>query len=168
MKPRMVDYNKAGERIERGKQVDPVFIFQGEGSYRLIVLSGGKVKQLLVDKILSVTPTGRRFRREEYDISDLFRYAWKSWIGSDRYCVKLWMSPYWAEKVTPRMLAGDQVILTNDDGSIIFQCTVNSLNEIAGWIVSRGEGIKVIEPEELKNKVLELADGVMKNYASVN
>ena len=62
------------------------------------------------------------------------------------------------------MLAGDQVISKNEDGSITFQCTVNSLNEIAGWIVSRGDGIKVIAPEELKQRVIEIAQGVLENY----
>ncbi len=43
---------------------------------------------------------------------------------------------------------------------------VNSLVEIAGWIVTRGEGVKVLEPAELKTRVLELAKGVLKNYSS--
>jgi len=35
---------------------------------------------------------------------------------------------------------------------------------IAGWIVSRGEGIKVVGPAELKNEVIYLVNGVLKNY----
>jgi len=51
-----------------------------------------------------------------------------------------------------------------EDGSIIFEATVNSLNEIADWIVSRGEGIKVLAPDKLKEHVLGLARGILKNY----
>jgi WYL domain len=47
---------------------------------------------------------------------------------------------------------------------IIIEATVNALNEIAGWIVSRGEGIKVLAPDKLKEHVMELAQGVLKNY----
>jgi hypothetical protein len=62
------------------------------------------------------------------------------------------------------MLVSDQKITKNEDGSITFECTVNSLSEIAGWIVSRGEGVKVITPVQLKNFVIELAEGTLRNY----
>jgi predicted DNA-binding transcriptional regulator YafY len=159
-----VDYNKIGDKIEKEKLIEPLFIFQGEGSWRVIIRSDSRIKQLLFDKIITVNPTGKRFTRGDFDLSALVKYSWKSWFGTERHCIKLWMSAFWAEIITPRMLAGDQIISRNEDGSIIFQCTVNSLNEISGWIVSRGEGIKVLEPEELKSKVIELAEGVLKNY----
>ncbi len=66
------------------------------------------------------------------------------------------------------MLVTDQKITKQQDGSITFECTVNSLNEIAGWIVSRGEGIKVIEPDELKDMVRNLAKGTLRNYYESN
>jgi predicted DNA-binding transcriptional regulator YafY len=65
----------------------------------------------------------------------------------------IYLSKEWADRIRPRM-----------HGSIIFEATVNSLNEIAGLIVSRGEGIKVLAPDKLKEHVIELAKGVLKNY----
>ena len=50
------------------------------------------------------------------------------------------------------------------DVSIIYETVVNSLNEIAGWIVSRVEGVVVLEPEKLKMIVLQTAKDVLKNY----
>lgn len=122
------------------------------------------MKQYLLDKIVAVKPTDRYFDRTKYNYSDQLKYSWKTWFGNEKYSIKLWLSNFWAERINPRLLAEDQKITKNDDSSIVFECTVNSLNEIAGWIVSRGEGIKVIEPKELKEKVIELANGVMKNY----
>ena len=62
------------------------------------------------------------------------------------------------------MLIRGQKVTKQDDGSIIFEATVNSLNEIAGWIVSRGEGVKVLAPAALREQVIELANAVLKNY----
>ncbi len=61
---------------------------------------------------------------------------------------------------------GDEFIwwAETEDGAIIFECTVNALTEIAAWIVARGEGVKVLQPEELKLQVIELAKGTLKNY----
>ncbi len=160
----MIDYNKMGSDVEYGKEIDPVLIFQNEGSWRLLAGSGGKMKQYIIDKIDSVRSSGKNFEKTAYRFPDLFKHSWKSWLGDESFRVKLHLSPYWAERVRPRMLIADQKINKNQDGSIIFECTVNSLNEIAGWIVARGEGIKVLEPPELKDQVIKLARQVLNNY----
>jgi predicted DNA-binding transcriptional regulator YafY len=159
-----IDYNKIGSKIEKDKEIEPLLIFQSEVTWRLLAGSEGKLKQYLLDKIAAIKTTGRHFERTKYDYSNQLKYAWKTWFGNEKYSIKLWLSSFWAERVNPRLLAEDQKITRNNDGSVIFECTVNSLNEIAGWVVSRGEGIKVIEPRELKEKVIELANGVLKNY----
>ena len=43
------------------------------------------------------------------------------------------------------------------DGSIDYETVVNSLNEIASWIVSSGKGVVVLEPESLKRVVIKAA-----------
>jgi len=159
-----IDYNKMGSKVEKGKVIEPLLIFQNEGSWRLLAGSDGIMKQYLIDKIVKVKSTGQRFEKSEYKFSDLFKYSWKSWLGEEKHKIKLWLSPFWADRVNPRMLVADQKITKNEDGSVIFECTVNSLSEIAGWIVSRSEGVKVLEPHQLKNVVIELAEGTLKNY----
>lgn len=159
-----IDYNKMGSKVEKDKEIEPLLIFQHEGSWRLLAGADGIMKQYIIDKIVSVRSTGKRFEKGEYKFSDLFKYSWKSWISDEKYKIKLWLSPYWAERVKPRMLVADQKITKIENGSVIFECTVNSLGEIAAWIVSRGEGVKVIEPEELRLNVIELAEGTLSNY----
>ncbi len=159
-----IDYNKMGSKIEKEKIIEPLLIFQNEGSWRLLAGSEGIMKQYLIDKIVKVKSTGKRFDKAGYKFSDLFRHSWKSWLGNEKHKIKLWLSPFWADRVNPRMFVADQKITKNKDGSILFECTVNSLSEIAGWVVSRGEGVKVIEPEELKEAVISLAKGVLLNY----
>lgn len=159
-----IDYNKMGSKIEKDKVIEPLLIFQNEGSWRLLAGSDGIMKQYLIDKVINVKSTGKRFDKAGYKFSDLFKHSWKSWLGDEKHKIKLWLSPFWADRVNPRMLVADQKITKNDDGSVIFECTVNSLSEIAGWIVSRGEGVKVLAPDTLKQTVFDLADGVLANY----
>lgn len=49
-----------------------------------------------------------------------------------------------------------QIIEEYENGTMDLSITVNSLSEIASWIVSRGEGVKVLEPPELKERVQSL------------
>jgi predicted DNA-binding transcriptional regulator YafY len=160
----VIDYNKSGEAVEKDKVIEPLFIFQNDGYWRLVINGEENVKQLLIDKILTVTPGGKKFNVCSSGFGDPLKYAWKSWFGNEVFKVKLWLSPFWAERLMPRSLVADQTICMQEDGSAIFECSVNSLNEIAGWIVSRGEGVKVIEPEALKMQVISLAEGALQNY----
>lgn len=161
----LIDYNKEASIVDKNKKIEPLLIFQNEGTWRLLVQSGEVIKQYILDKITNVRMTKEQFRkipREKFE--DLFMTSWKSWLGDEKHKVKLHLSKEWAERVNPRMLIKSQKITKQEDGSIIFEATVNSLNEIAGWIVSRGEGIKVLAPAALKDQVIELARGVLKNY----
>ena len=57
-----------------------------------------------------------------------------------------------------------QVVTENPDGSVVYEMVVNSLTEIASWVASRGEGVNVLEPQELREMVVEIARGTLGNY----
>lgn len=161
----LIDYNKEANIIDKEKKVEPLLIFQNEGMWRLLVQSGNSVKQYLLDKITNVRMTNEFFNkipRERFE--DLFLTSWKSWIGDEKFEIKLHLSKQWADRINPRMLIKTQKITKQQDGSVIFEATVNSSNEIASWIVSRCEGVKVLSPEELKEQVIFLAKGALSNY----
>lgn len=161
-----IDYNRVGTKVDKEKQIEPLLIVQHEGIWRLLAGSDGIIKQYLIDKVVNVRASGINFNKDKYNLSELFRYSWKSWFANEKYKVKLWLSPLWAERVEPRLLVHEQKIIKNSDGSVILECIVNTLNEIAAWIVSRGEGVKVIEPKELRDAVIALANGVLRNYSN--
>lgn len=161
----LIDYNKQASLIEKDKKIEPLLVFQNEGTWRLLVQDGEIIKQYLLDKITNVRMTEEKFikvPREKFE--DLFMSSWKSWLGDEKHKVKLHLSKEWADRIRPRMLIKGQKVTKQDDGSIMFEATVNSLNEIAGWIVSRGEGVKVISPPALRQQVIALANGVLSNY----
>lgn len=161
----LIDYNKESNRIDKDRKVEPLLIFQNEGTWRLLTQAGDGIKQYILDKIINVKMTNEKFTklpRERFE--DLFLTSWKSWLGDEKHKVKLHFSKEWADRINPRLLIKGQKITEQEDGSIIFEATVNSLNEIAGWIVSRGEGVKVISPPALREQVIALANGVLSNY----
>jgi predicted DNA-binding transcriptional regulator YafY len=59
-----------------------------------------------------------------------------------------------------------QTLTENPDGSIVFEATVNSLKEVASWVITKGEGVEVLEPDELRRSVIELARGTLRNYGA--
>jgi len=160
-----IDYQKDREVEEKDREIGPLAIFSSEGYWRVLALNEGKVKQYHVNKLLNVRPTSNRFKpvpREQID--DMFRYSFKSWVGADQHHVKIRLSKTWADRLRPRQMMETQVVTEHPDGSVEFEATVNSLDEIASWVVSRGKGVVVVEPDELKRKVMDLAQGALGNY----
>ena len=56
------------------------------------------------------------------------------------------------------------MITDEEYGSVILESTVNSLTELASWMVSRGKGVELLEPAELKEHIIALARGALSNY----
>ncbi|PLX31444.1 MAG: hypothetical protein C0600_05695, partial [Ignavibacteria bacterium] len=140
-------------------------LFQSDRYWRVLALNDGRIKQFHLNKIESVSPSRKRFRSVPApDIEDMFRHSFKSWIGTEEHHIRLRLSAVWAQRFKPRQLFESQVITEEADGSVVLEATVNSLDEIASWVVSRGEGITVLEPPALREKVITLAQGVLGNY----
>lgn len=156
---------EANEKGIKWRDICPLQMFQSENYWRVLALESDKMKQFHINKILDIKPLDRAFKPvPKQEIDQLFLYSWRSWIGQDKYEVRLRMSEEWASKIKPRQVMIYQDITDNEDGSMDLSITVNSLEEIASWIVSRGEGVTVLEPQELKERVISIARGTLKNY----
>jgi predicted DNA-binding transcriptional regulator YafY len=161
----LIDYEKENGTVEFGKEINPLLIFQKESYWRVLGLSNNQVKQFHLNKIIEARASGNTYiLPENLIIQDLFKNSWKSWIGKDEYKVKLKFAKKWAERIMPKQLMDFEVYQKQQDGSVFYETKVNSLEEMASWIVSRGSGVIVIEPEELKQMVLNLAREAQSNY----
>jgi predicted DNA-binding transcriptional regulator YafY len=161
----MLYEKEANEKGKKWRDICPLQMFQSENYWRILAAENDRIKQFHLNKILDIKPLESNFKPiPKQEIDELFLYSWKSWIGYDKYEVKLRLTEEWAAKIKPRQVMIYQDITENTDGTVEFKITVNSFEEIASWIVSRGEGVTVLEPKELKQKVIELAKGALRNY----
>jgi predicted DNA-binding transcriptional regulator YafY len=160
-----IDYQKEADELEEDREIHPLLIFQSDAFWRVLAVNEGKIKQYHLNKILAVRAQERRFKRiPQEQIDELFRYSFKSWIGAERHRVKVRLSKTWADRIRPQQMIETQTLTENPDGSVVFEAIVNSLKEVASWVISKGEGVEVIEPEELRSSVIALARGTLKNY----
>lgn len=158
-------YQKPEERVTDERIVEPYCIFQGEKNWRLLANHNGTVKQFLLNNIKSVEQLNKKFKPiSQKQIDEIFSTSFKCWLGNERYKVKLKFFPPWPDRIKPKQLMEMEKVTEEPDGSMIYETVVNSLNEIASWIVSRGYGVIVIEPLELKNLVIKIAKDTLENY----
>jgi len=160
-----IDYEKDNGMLDFGREICPVLVFQSDNYWRVLTCSDKKFKQFHLNKILEARHTDKEFPKVEDEVlEDVFRFSWKSWVGNEKHDIKLSFSRIWKERIKPKQLMADEVFKETGDGSFIYETTVNSLDELASWIVSRGKGVKVLEPVELKEKVINLAKDSISNY----
>ncbi len=164
-----IDYQKEEGDIEKNREIHPLRLFRSENYWRILAINDGKIKQYHLNKLISVKATDKKFKRiPDKQIDELFQFSWKSWIGSEKHNIKLCIAKEWAKVLIPKQLMEHQTRMQCDDGSVIFETVVNSLQEVAAWVLSFGGGVKVIEPKELKERVVKLAEGVLGNYKNLD
>ncbi len=160
-----IDYEKDNGMLDFRREINPVLIFQSDNYWRVLTCLGNTFKQFHLNKILEVRQTEKHFDKIEAEtLEEVFRFSWKSWVGKEKYDIKLSFTKIWKERIKPKQLMAIETFREIPDGSFLYETTVNSLDELASWIVSRGKGVKALEPEELKEKVISLAKDTISNY----
>lgn len=160
-----IQYQRVINKPPSEKILEPYYIFQSDKQWRLLGSDNGMIKQFILCNILSVEVLNEKFNiLQKNEIENIFSTSFKSWLSEEKIIVKLRLLPPWSERVLSKPIMENQVITKNSDGSVILEVVVNSLGEVASWVVSRGEGVIVLEPEDLRNYVIEIAKGVLKNY----
>ena len=83
----------------------------------------------------------------------------KNYIGlfnDDSMNIKLLINKPFSKSVSEGIFSEDQVIVRNEDGSIIFQGIMSSKIDIIRWILSMNTSVTVLEPIELKQEIKEV------------
>ncbi len=161
----IIEYEKDDGTMEKAREICPLMIFSSDGQWRVLAINESRMKQYLLNKMLEVKEGEKKFKRvPQAQIDDMFRYSFRSWIGPEKHQVKIRLNETWAKRVRPRQMMETEILTEEGDGSVVFETTVNSLEEMASWVVSRGEGVQVLEPQRLKEMVIDLAKGSLANY----
>lgn len=90
--------------------------------------------------------------------------AWRM-IRGKTYDVEIHFDKAFASTVSETQWHATQETELQNDGSLIFRCKVDGLEEIIWWVMSMGPHCKVIQPAELAQRVQKLAQDIVANYA---
>lgn len=165
----VIDYEKEPGTIECEKTISPWILFQVENEWRVLAENDGMTKQYLVCKMRNILPTKKSFTRPaQKALQNIFEPAWGGWLGGGKesYQIRILFQKEAVKRYGHRQFVELQRYLKQKDGSAILEATVNSLNEVAGWIVSHSTWVRALEPKELVAKVIELAEGAIKTHVT--
>lgn len=84
-------------------------------------------------------------------------------MAGEVFTVKLLFNERTANYIYDRKWSSDQHMILTGDKNLILEMKVRSAPEIVSWVLGFGSDVKVLEPEWLKEEILERSAEVIKN-----
>ena len=102
----------------------------------------------------------------EFNAVDYLGSTWGIHTDQDLSTVKLHFSPKLGRNIKETIWHSSQEIMLQDDGSIIVTFRVRNTLDFRAWILAWGGEIKVLEPNTLRNQIVEAAQSILDINAS--
>ena len=135
--------------------------------YTWYVLGGSSyhksVRTFKLNHIKELYVSGKCFTKDKtFDISEHLGRAWSMMPEGRLYNIKLRFLPEVAHSVAEVQWHSTQTVTFQEDGSAIIEFRVDGLNEITWWIMSYGDRVQVLAPKVLRQKVIQIAQNIVK------
>lgn len=127
----------------------------------------GKLLTFKVERILQLKILDESYHIESsFSLDDYFGNAWLMIRGDVSHHVEIHFSKKVAGNVDEIAWHKTQQTRFEDDGSLLFEVDVDGIDEIAWWILGYGDQAQVLEPPELRERILEHARRMVACYAA--
>jgi proteasome accessory factor B len=123
------------------------------------------IRTLKLSRFLAIEPISSTYEiPASFNLDNHLGNAWNMIPSDADFEVELLFETPFSQTVSDTRWHATQDIQWHDDESCTFTCTVSGLDEIVWWVLSMGPHCKVIKPQELANRVAELARSTAEIY----
>ena len=126
----------------------------------------GKIKHYRVDKMLRIRMTEEeREGREHFNKLDMADYSKKSFgmFGGKEQRVKLLVDNHMAGVIIDRF-GKDLMMIPSGNDQFIVNVDVHVSGQFLGWIISLGEGVKIVAPDEVLEMMQKEIERLSRQY----
>lgn len=150
-------------------RISPWALTWDDENYYLICFDEeeNKIKHFRVDKMLSLEElTEGRLGKDEFSGFDLATYSKKVFgmYGGEEQSVKLRVNNNLVGVIIDRFGTDINIIPDKDKEHFTVNVEVASSNQFLGWIIGLGDGVEIISPTELRDKMVSIADVLIGKY----
>lgn len=127
----------------------------------------GEIRTFLLDRMrdTQAASTERFELPEDFKIDDYFQGEFGIWKGAERYKVVIEFDAPAAEYVRMRQVHPTQKLMLMNGGKLRLTMHVGNLTQLTSWVLEWGKRAKVLEPQELIDRVTEELHGALNAYA---
>jgi predicted DNA-binding transcriptional regulator YafY len=157
-----IRYASLSRNAETQREMDPYHLYQRGETWYLVGRCHvhNDIRTFRLDRILNVQVQDSEFEPlPDFNLQEHLEGTWRAFRGGEEHSIELLFEPGLAPLVLNACLHSGEQKEELPDGSIRYIATLNSLEEIARWIIGFGGRVKVAAPEELRRLCHDLARG---------
>ncbi|HEU4390061.1 MAG TPA: YafY family protein [Blastocatellia bacterium] len=167
-----INYQRGADCDDVERLIDPLGLVAKRSAWYLVAAVDGDVRSYRVSRVLDATMTDLPFTRpKDFDLATYWRQS--TTVFKDhlpRYPALLRVSPdaFPLVRYAGRFARVEQVLDRDPDGWTRVAMRFQFEKDAAEWVLSFGTEVEVIEPAELGERVLAMAESVVTAYRSRN
>ena len=150
------------------RKVDPYKLWYVNNGLYLVGFDhrSQEIRVFAVHRIGAASATNRRFEISESFNFDEFTASAFQMVWGEPQHIAIRFSAEQAPFVTERTWHSSQKVTPEDDGSVILEMDVADLDEVKRWLMGFGGSSEVIEPPDLRKRVIEALTKALETYAT--
>jgi predicted DNA-binding transcriptional regulator YafY len=161
-------YFTMSRKKESRRRVNPYRIWFLNGTFYLIGFchTRNEVRIFALDRIKMLHQTNETFQiPEDFSLEKFTGSSFGVYQGEPVY-IKVWFHPDVAGYIKEKIWHESQLIINQDDGSIVFEAEVAGTDEIRFWIMTWGSKAEVLEPPSLREEICVEAEKMARRYGT--
>ncbi len=161
-----INYYSIDSKIEKDRIVNPYALKFRFGVWYLIGFCNlrKEIRTFRIDRIRNIKTLDRKFSiPEDFSLDKYLSGSWGIKKGK-KFKVKLRFSLGIAEFISEITWHPSQKLKFNNNGSLYAEYEVTGLDEIKRWVLGFGNDVEVIEPDELREEIIEEISKLEKIY----
>jgi predicted DNA-binding transcriptional regulator YafY len=161
-----VTYASANKQEKRSRRLGPHYLYFAQGSLYLVAedMEEAKTKVFSVPRMSDAKMMDDAYEGKVTSPESYFDGTFGIFRGGTPVQVRLAFSPTITPFVRERRWHSSQTIVNRGDGSILLSLEVSITPELVQWVLGFGAEVNVIEPDELRSKIIFAAEGVLAQY----
>jgi len=163
-----VSYRALSHGNTKTYEIHPLRIFQHDGALHVFVTIPSKnvIRILAVARICKLTVRNTTFAEPDgFDPDNVLGHTFNLTLD-DPVSVTIRFSPRAARRICNRQWSATQSITELDDGSALLSMETSGRDDVISWVLSFGPDAEIIEPEELREAVVQKASHILSLYTS--
>lgn len=169
LRPLTLMYKSASKGTEERISIHPYAMVLHRDSVYCVGyhVERGEIRTFLLDRMRDTqAATTERFELpEDFKIDDYFQGEFGIWKAAERYKVVLEFEAAVAEYVRMRQVHPTQKLTLMNGGKLRLTMHVGNLTQLTSWVLEWGKQARVLEPQELIDRVTEELQGALRAYA---
>ncbi|MBL7959051.1 transcriptional regulator [bacterium] len=160
-----IEYRSAKNGRLQWRSVTPVTFYNAGKTHYLIAMHHETPKMFTLERINAFRFTNQPSTIKHLpSLSELFKYSWGSFTGGAITKVRLLFQDDMEQYMSEKFWVENQEVKHTDEG---FEVTmqVKLSNEFVAWIMGWGSAVRILEPKELVENVLNKAKAITEKYS---